>query len=108
VPWPCLLLAQVAAIAYARAVPSRYFAWAPYDSLSVYRLDVVINGRALGPDAIARRYRRPQEGRENRSIQHLIDIVRQYETTYGRRDRASVLLRYRTNGHEQRVWRWEL
>jgi hypothetical protein len=101
-----LLFAQVAAMAHARFVPSRYFCWAPYDSLSVYAMDVQVNGRALTAEEILRRYRVPQGGRENRSIQHLIDLISQYETTYGRADRARVALRYRTNGHEEHTWRW--
>jgi hypothetical protein len=38
--------------------------------------------------------------------QHVIDIVQQYEQTYGRNDHARVILTYRTNGHENKEWRW--
>lgn len=101
-----LLLAQAAAIIRARSVESRYFCWAPYDALSLYRLDVELAGRALTPGEIERRYRIPAAGRDNRSIQHLKDLIAQYESTYGRHDGARVTLRSSTNGHEERVWRW--
>jgi len=42
---------------------------------------------------------------EFRSPVHIIEIVEQYETTYGRNDSARVELRYRVNGGSQRVWK---
>jgi hypothetical protein len=100
------LLFQLIMIAHARFVPSRYFCWAPYDAQSEYRLDVVIHGRPLSAQQIRRRYRRPQQGVDNRSIQHVIDIVQQYEQTYGRNDHAQVTMRYRVNGKQEQVWQW--
>lgn len=100
------LLFQLVMIVYARFVPSRYFCWAPYDAQSEYTLDVVINGRPLTPQEIRRRYRRPKQGVDNRSIQHVIDIVEQYERTYGRSDHAQVVMKYRVNGKEETQWQW--
>lgn len=102
-----VLTAQVAAIGYARVVPSRYFCWAPYDALSVYELGVALDGQPLPAEAALARYRL-RGNRDNRSIQHVIDIIEQYEQTYGRSDRATVRLRYQTNGREWREWRWPL
>jgi hypothetical protein len=93
-------------IGYARFVPARYFCWAPYDIQSEYRLDVSISGRTLTPSEIRRRYRRPKQGVDNRSIQHVMDIVQQYEESYGRSDHAQVLMRYRINGKAEQEWRY--
>ena len=97
---------QVGMIGYARFVPSRYFCWAPYDSQNDFAIEVVIGGRALSPQGIYQRYRRPQQGTDNRSIQHIIDILRQYEQTYGRNDHARVVMTYRVNGREEKAWQW--
>src|SRR5882724_6852940 len=83
-----ILLFQIAMIGYARFVPARYFCWAPYDIQSAYRLDVSIGGRVLTAGQIRNRYRRPKQGVDNRSIQHVMDIVEQYEQTYGSADHA--------------------
>jgi len=101
-----ILVFQVAMIVYARFVPSRYFCWAPYDIQSDYRIDVKVGDRTLTPAEIRRRYRRPRQGTDNRSIQHVMDIISQYEETYGRNDHAQVALRYRINGKEEEQWRY--
>jgi hypothetical protein len=93
-------------IGYARFVPSRYFCWAPYDMQTDYELDVAVNGRKLSPPEIRRRYRRPQKGSDNRSVQHLIDILQGYEERYGHGDRTAIVMRYCINGKELREWRW--
>ncbi len=100
------LAAQIGAIAYARFAPSRYFAWAPYDVINLYTLDVTIDGRRLEAGEVRLRYVLPQLGRDNRSIQHVKDHVRQYEETYGAGDGARVLLTYTVNGRPQEPWRW--
>jgi len=101
-----ILLFQLVMIGYARFVPSRYFCWAPYDIQSEYRLDVSIAGRPLTAAQIRSRYRRPKQGVDNRSIQHVMDIVRQYEETYGRNDHAQVVMKYRINGKAEQEWRY--
>src|SRR5262249_28708370 len=101
-----ILLFQLGMIGYARFVPSRYFCWAPYDIQSDYRLDVTIGGRKLTAAEIRKRYRRPKQGVDNRSIQHVMDIVRQYEDTYGAADSASVVMKYRINGKAEQEWRY--
>jgi len=101
-----ILLFQLVMIGYARYVPARYFCWAPYDIQSEYRLDVSIGGRPLTPFEIRSRYRRPQHGVDNRSIQHLMDIVQQYEESYGHGDQAEVLMKYRINGKAEQEWRY--
>ena len=100
------LLFQLVMIVYARFVPSRYFCWAPYDAQSEYSLQATIGGRALTNPEIRRRYRRPQRGVDNRSIQHVIDIVQQYEQTSGRDDHARVIMKYRVNGGAEKQWHW--
>ncbi|MBI3697879.1 MAG: hypothetical protein HY238_23985 [Acidobacteria bacterium] len=100
------LLFQLVMIVYARFVPSRYFCWAPYDAQSEYSLQVTIDGRPLTNQEIRRRYRRPQTGVDNRSIQHVIDIVQQYEETRGRDDHARVIMKYKVNGGAEEQWQW--
>ena len=101
-----ILLFQLVMIGYARFVPARYFCWAPYDIQSEYRLDVSIAGRKLTAPQIRSRYRRPRQGVDNRSIQHVMDIVRQYEETYGREDHAEVSMKYRINGKAEQEWQY--
>jgi hypothetical protein len=101
-----LLLFQVVMIVYARFVPSRYFCWAPFDIQTEYKLRGTVNGRPLKSSEVRARYRRPQNGTDNRSPQHVIDIIQGYEETYGRDDHASVEMRYRINGKQEQTWRW--
>jgi hypothetical protein len=49
---------------------------------------------------------RPKQGVDNRSIQHVMDIVQQYEESYGRSDHAAVVMRYRINGKAEQEWRY--
>lgn len=101
-----LLLFQVVMIVYARFVPSRYFCWAPFDIQTEYKLQVEVDGRALSAKEVRARYRRQQNGTDNRSPQHVMDIVQGYEETYGRSNPARVEMRYRVNGKQEQVWRW--
>ena len=100
-----ILAFQLVMIVYARFVPSRYFCWAPYDVQTEYRITTVVNGRKLTESEIRGRYRRAQHGTDNRSPQHVIDILQGYEESYGRNDHAQVTMRYRVNGKEEQVWR---
>jgi predicted ATP-grasp superfamily ATP-dependent carboligase len=100
------LCAQLGSILYSPFIPEKFFCWAPFDQHTLYSIEVTIDGRALGADEIASRYRYPQSAWEVREIQNVISIVRQYERTYGTDENASVSLTYRTNGHEQRTWTW--
>ncbi|MDI1449842.1 hypothetical protein [Polyangium sp. 6x1] len=103
----CVLLAlQVGAIVVARFVPSRYFCWAPNDSSSEYRIEAVVDGRALDDAEIERRYHIGAAGVESRSMQLVLDVVRGYEETRGRQAPARVVIRYRVNGGEPRTWSW--
>jgi hypothetical protein len=101
-----ILLFQLVMIGYARFVPSRYFCWAPYDIQSEYQLDVSVGGRELTSAQIRNRYRRPRQGVDNRSIQHVMDIVQQYEETYGAADHARVVMKYRINGKAEQEWQY--
>lgn len=95
---------QVAGVAYARFVPTRYLCWAPYDQISFYMIEAEREGRPLTPSEISARYRMPAEGRENRTIQHVLNTIAQYESTYGRADKVGVRVRYRTNGRPEQTW----
>ena len=102
-----ILAFQLVMIVYARFVPSRYFCWAPYDVQTEYWITTVVNGHQLTGGEIRERYRRPQHGTDNRSPQHVIDILQEYEERYARNDRAAVTMRYRVNGKNEQVWRLE-
>ena len=101
-----ILLFQIGAIVYARFVPARYFCWAPYDSQNDYVIEVVMDSRALSRDEIRRRYKKRAKGTDNRSIQHIKDIISGYETSYGAQENAQVTLSYRVNGGEEQSWKW--
>jgi hypothetical protein len=100
------LLFQIAAIVYARFVPTRYFCWAPYDMQTDYVLEVRLGGGSLSPSEIRRRYRRPARGVDNRSVQHVIDIIEGVERRLPREQQAEVRMTYRINGKEERFWQW--
>ncbi len=102
----CILFlsAQLVAIVYGQMGQARYFCWAPYDSISFFRITVIINGRSLSQYEIKQRYRLRNIEVETRSIQHVIDILQQYEETYGKEDAAEVHLIYNTNGGEEKSW----
>jgi hypothetical protein len=99
-----ILAFQLAMIVYARFVPSRYFCWAPYDVQTEYWITTVVKGRKLTAREVQARYRRPQHGTDNRSPQHVIDILQGYEEKYGSSDHAEVTMRYRVNGKEEQIW----
>ena len=102
-----LLILQGVAIVRARTVSSRYFCWAPFDIQTEYELTVALpNRQVLTGPAAGLRYRLPDYGQDNRSPQHIIDTVQQYEQTYGRNDHAQVLMQYTVNGTRRGQWRW--
>lgn len=105
---PILLLAfQLGAIAYARFVPTRYFCWAPFDTQTEYVAKSSINGHELTDAEFRKRYRRPMHGFDNRSPQHVIDMLQQVEEKRSAQgEKASVEMKYRVNGKELRVWHW--
>jgi hypothetical protein len=100
------LLLQLAAIAHARFVPSRWLAWAPNDYAVWYQLDVGVNGHFLSPQEIEQRYQLPAEHVYQNPPQNIIEMIEQYERTYGRNDHAEVVLRYCVNGRSSVEWRW--
>ena len=101
-----ILLFQLGAIIYARFVPVRYFCWAPYDSQNDYLIGAVVNGRVLSQDEIRGRYKKRAKDTDNRSIQHIKDIISGYETSYGAGENARVTISFRVNGGEEQSWKW--
>ena len=100
------LVGQLAWGLYERTRPTRYFCWAPNDTVTDYELEVTIDSRLASDDQVYRRYGWPRAGRFENVPQHLVDIIRQYEITYGRRENARVRLRYRVNNHAPQEWVW--
>jgi len=101
------LFAQLFSVVYAQFGDTRYFCWAPNDYMVVYRMRVSIGGRTLSPMEIQHRYRLGARGVYQNVVSHLESIVRQYEMTYGRNDRARVVLAYSTNGAPEKTWIWQ-
>jgi len=100
------LLLQLAAIAHARFVPSRWLSWAPNDYAVSYQLNVLVNGHSLSPEEVEKRYQLPAEHVYQNPPQNIVDMVEQYERTYGRNDHADVVLRYCVSGRDWAEWRW--
>ena len=100
------LAAQLASICYARFIPEKFFAWAPYDQHSRYRIEVNLPSGSLAPRDVRRRYRYDDDGWETRNIANIISLVRQYERTYGAGDGARVRITYVTNGRTEQTWEW--
>lgn len=101
-----LLLFQIIMIGYARFVPTRFFCWAPFDSLNLYQIQVTLAGKVLTPQEIKDRYRIESKGTDHRAISHVLLILKQYEETYGRNDNAHVQVVYSVNGRKEQSWEW--
>lgn len=102
-----LFIFQLGAIAYARFVPTRYFCWAPFDTQTDYVATSIVNGHKLTAAEFRQRYRRPMRGFDNRSPQHVIDMLQQVEEKRSAfNEKATIVMRYRVNGKELREWHW--
>ena len=112
-----ILLVQVFFMVKARFHDARYFCWAPHDSQNIYWLDVTINNNKLSDSDIKERYHLDSWGywngvdfetvmRDPRAIAHVQDIIQQYESTYGKRDKSIIKMIYHTNGREKKTWEW--
>jgi hypothetical protein len=102
-----LFVFQLGAIVYARFVPTRYFCWAPFDIQTDYVATSTVNGHQLTANEFQKRYRRPRRGFDNRSPQHVIDMLQQVEEKRAALgDSATIVMKYRVNGKQQQEWRW--
>ena len=101
-----LLLLQGGAIVRARFANDRYFCWAPFDQQTKYSIGVSIGDEGLADEQIRKRYRRPAEGVDNRSAQHLFDVITRAEQKFEPAGRSRVLVRYSVNGHAEQEWRY--
>ena len=96
---------QIVSIAYARIIPERFFCWAPYDEQTYYEVFVEIDGKTLTKKEIEFRYHYKSVGYEPRAIHNIFNIINQYESTYGKNDKAIVNVKYSINGHEEKLWK---
>lgn len=103
----CFLILQLLLIVYARFIPERFFCWAPYDEQTTYRIDVFIKGEELDRDKCHERYHYRTEGVESRTIENVFAMIKAYESTYGIKDNAEVVVTYSTNGHPEKTWHWK-
>lgn len=69
------LIVQLALVGYARFVPERFFAWAPYDTHACYEVRVYVGGRRSSSEQVRERYRYAPSGAEPRSIHNLLAIT---------------------------------
>jgi len=83
----------------------RYFTWAPHDQQARFMIEATVDGVDLTSEEVHARYGR-SSGVDPRAISHVLNIVRQRETTYGADDDATVLVRYWVNGKEEEQWHW--
>jgi hypothetical protein len=102
-----LLVFQMASILHARTVTTRYFCWAPYDTQTEYTAKAVVNGHELTAAEFRERYRRPMKGGDNRSPQHVIDMLEQAEEKHEKLgDKTTIDMKYHVNGGPLREWHW--
>ena len=99
------LAAQCGSVLLARFIPERFFCWAPYDEHTSMQTVVKLGDTELSSKQVNQRYRYIVNGWEPRTIHNVLDIIEQYETTYGARDSAEVIVKYSTNGHAPQTWR---
>ncbi len=95
---------QLLSIIYARSIPERFFCWAPYDEHTYYEMFVEIDGKELTKKEIGNRYGYFSNGWEVREINNVFSIIKQYETTYGKNDKAIVKVKYSINGRDEKIW----
>lgn len=94
---------QVFAVIYSRFQDTRYFAWAPFDQINFYEVSARKNSVELTAEEVKSRYGF-LSGRDNRSIHHVFDQIKQFETAPYILDTLEVTVRYRTNGKSPEVW----
>ena len=99
-----IIAGQLAGIVVGRFVPERYFCWAPFEETSVYEIEASWDGKPLSEDDILNRYSLSSKGRNNRSIHHVISIIRWREERST--EPVAVRVRYWTNGGEEQRWIW--
>lgn len=98
---------QLGLVIGAQFTSRRYFCWAPNDYANTFSVEVMINGHELPERQALSRYQlQDRKLSYENPASHIIDLIRQYEQTYGRDDRAEVLLKWSLNGHEEQSWRW--
>lgn len=98
------LLVQLISIIYARVIPERFFCWAPYDEHTYIEVFAEIDDIKLTKNEIQERYHYKSIGWEPRSIHNIINIINQYESTYGKEEKAIVQIIYSTNGRKNESW----
>lgn len=98
------LFVQCISIGVATTIPEKFFCWAPYDEHTLLRTKVVIDTTELTYNQINQRYRYSLNDWEPRAVHNVLDLVEQYERTYGSQDSANVIIEYTTNGNPSKVW----
>jgi len=94
---------QVLAVIFSRFQDTRYFAWAPFDQINFYEVSAKRNSIELTAEEVKARYGF-LSGRENRSIYHVFDQVKQLDTAPHVLDTMEVKVIYKTNGKSPEVW----
>jgi len=72
-----------------------------------YTAKAMVNGHELTPAEFRTRYRRPMKGGDNRSPQHVIDMLAQAEAKHEKSgDKTTIDMKYHVNGGVLRQWHW--
>ena len=100
------LLLQAGLVVNGQFRSDRWYCWAPNDYAVWYRIEVQVVGVTLTPGEIEQRYQIPAEHVAQHPAINNIEMIRQYETTYGRNDHAEVQMFYRRSGGDLQRWSW--
>ncbi len=68
--------------------------------------EIEIDNYKLSQEETDVRYRYLMNTWEPRAVHNVFNIVEQYETTYGKKDSAKVIIKYSTNGHPVQTWQF--
>lgn len=100
-----VIAVQVVMLGVAHHTDLRYFTWAPHDQQAAYEISVTLDGRMLTEPQVLDRYG-ISRGVDPRALSHVLNVVEQYERTYGAGQGAEVIVRYSVNGGPIEEWRW--
>jgi hypothetical protein len=95
------LFVQLGWVIFSQFGSARWLCWAPNDYAVEYHLVVTKDG-----ERITRRYNIPDQGLYENPAQNIIDLIEQYERTYGWKDHVEVDLTYRNSGGPESHWHY--
>ncbi|MGF1657308.1 MAG: hypothetical protein ACFCU3_10055 [Verrucomicrobiales bacterium] len=100
------LAVQAAWVVRCLRQPTKFFAWVPYDQISIFSCKVYVNGRRLSNKEVGQRYRFEYLFRENRIIGHVIFAIERRENMRKPGEKVAVELNYSSDGTEPKFYYW--